>query len=608
MKRYCFLALAVLAIASGCKMREQDPESEKSKASEKMYPVHFVADEIESKTVFDEAQAVDGKTLYPTLWTENDSKVAVSLNLNNFRAATVVPAEDFKSAMFDAEFPQTEVSSPYVFYALSPFSAAVGATVNHGGWHFNIPAEQTPLASSCDEAAQVLVASGEAETIDGFSDVQLKFSHVTAYGKLTLKNLSIPSGDEVHTIDITASIPFAGRFYYNYEEGAIEESSPSRTITISPENVTINESGVSGDIWFACAPGDLGGGSLKIDVNTTSGVLSKTVNIPQGRLAFNAGRISKFSVNMSGAEFTLTEDRWVLVTDASTRRAVDEIIIATSATAGQAYAISTTQNNSSQTPNRGSASVIISQDTDGQMVLTPTSTVEVISLLSGYRSGSFYFKEATSSTGRYIYASNAGNTNSLNSGPESTATGSTYRDYASWVITITSQVAIVSTYGRVTRGNSQYYRHIRLNGSTFGTYRSSSRTIWESTTTDTSPVYIYRKEAGVNIDDDPILQKDAYGAYLSGNNNVYGAGDQLSREYMNDGTLTFAILSPATFEVAEFCGIPVDPAKGDMFTLNYNLITGRSQTDADYNVTVVKVDGPKVWLSAGGGNGFIVKK
>ena len=56
-----------------------------------MYAVHFVADEIETKTVFTDAQTSDGQTEYPTRWSENDARIAVSLNLNNFRAATVIP-------------------------------------------------------------------------------------------------------------------------------------------------------------------------------------------------------------------------------------------------------------------------------------------------------------------------------------------------------------------------------------------------------------------------------------------------------------------------------------------------------------------------------------
>lgn len=601
MRKYALAALALLlAAATGCKVTEEDP-AEKAARSEKMYPVHFVADEIETRTAFGEAETSGGSISYPTYWTENDSKIAVSLNLKDFRGATVVPAEDYKSATFDAEFPQSEVTAPYVFYALSPFSAAVGATSSHGGYHFNILTEQTPLASSCDEGAQVMVASQEAESVEDFSSIDLHFSHVTAYGKLTLKNMSLPEGATVQSIDLTASTPFAGRFYYNFEEGTLEESSSSRTVTILPGNLTLAD-GVMGDIWFACAPADLGGGTLKIEVNTSAGVLSKTLEIGEGKLAFKTGRVSKFAVNMASAVFTPIADRWVLVTDASTLAAGDEIIIANSATAGAAYAISTTQNNN----NRGRTTVSIAQDSDGQMVIqNPGATVEVLTLVAGYYSGYFYLKETTSTTGRYLGTTSSTRNNYLQSNAVSTATNNNNRGYYNWTFAISDNVAYITAYQSV----SNSYKHLRHNNSSsiFSAYMSSSRTSWNGGTASQS-VYIFRKEAGVDVDNDPILTQEAYGAYLAGSNHVYGAGDQLSREYMNDGTVTFAILSPATFEVAEFGGIPTSPAKGDTFTLNYNLISGRSQSDTDYNVTVVKVDGPKVWLSAGGEKGFIVKK
>ena len=441
----------------------------------------------------------------------------------------------------------------------------------------------------------------------------MQFTHLSAYGKLTLKNLTgkIPQGASITSIELTASESFAGRFYYDFTEAALSESSPSRTITLKPDNLT-QASGNIADIWFACAPADLGGGTIKVDVNTDQGVLSRTVSIPTGKLAFNAGRVSKFSVDMANATFTQVADRWVLVTDASTLAAGDEIIIASSASAGSAYAINTTQTTSG-TAGRGLVSVTIAEDTDGRIIIrNPGSTVEVLTLLTGYGTGTFYLKETTSSTGRYLYASTNYNTNSLNSAAANTATGNNYRNYASWKITISNKVAVISTYGTVKQNNwssTSYYRHLRLNGTTaFGTYRSSSQTAWNSSTTGTTEVYVYRKEAGVNLDEDPILDQTEYGAYLTSGNNLYGAGAQLSREYMNDGTVTFAILTPATYNISEFNGIPTSPAKGDTFTLNYNVITRRNASDTDYNVTVLKVDGPKVWLSAGGGNGFIVKK
>lgn len=596
-RKHILAAFALLWAACGCSVSEQS--TEKAARSERMYPVHFVADEIETRTAFGETSGE--VTSYQTLWTENDSKIAVSLNLNNFRSADVIPAEDYKSATFDAEFPESEVTAPYVFYAMSPFSAVVGASSSHGGFHFNILAEQTPLASSCDEGAQVMVASQEAASIAEFKDIDLHFSHVTAYGKMTLKNMSLPEGATVQSIDLTASLPFAGRFYYKFEDGSLEESSSSRTVTILPENLTIDETGTTGAIWFACAPADLSGGTFKVDVNTSAGVLSRTVEVGEGKLAFKRGRISKFAVNMTHAEFTPNADRWVLVTDASTLAAGDEIIIANSSTVGTAYALSTTQNSDY----RGYTSVSIAQETDGMKVIqNPSSSVEHLILVagSGSYSSCFRLKDATDSSEGYLAATNSGKNNYL-------VTGNNNNGYDNWMITLSGEQAVISTYGTVSSGGQTYYRQIRFNSDRFATYRSTSRTFWNnSSITNTKGTYIYRKEAGINVDSDPILEQDAYGAYLSGNNRVFGAGDQLSREYMNDGTVTFAILTPVTLEVAEFSGIPVSPAKGDTFTLNYNIITGRNQSDMDYSVTVVKVDGPKVWLSAGSGNGFIVKK
>ena len=596
--------IALLGIVSACKMTEQEQEPGKA-AAEKVYPVHFVADEIETRTVFGEAVTSGGQTSFPTLWTDNDSQIAVSLNLNPAKGATVTPAADYKSATFDADFSQSEVSAPFTFYALSPYSAYVGASSSHRGYHFNIQAGQTPLATSCDEAAQVMVASRDVESIADFSGVDLHFSHVTAYGRMTLKNMNLPEGARILSIDVTASEPFAGQFYYDFENNALEQDSPSRTVSLRTDNITV-EAGTSSDIWFACAPADLGGGTLKVDVNTTTGVLSRTVQIGAGKLAFQRGRISKFGVNMESAVFTPVSDRWVLVTDASTLAAGDEIIITNSATAGAAYAMSTTQNNN----NRGRVAVSIAQDTDGQMIVqSPGSTVEALKLISGYYQGYYYLQEATSTTGRYLYTTNSSNNNYFRSTSPNEASSSNNRAFSNWKIVIASSAAYISSYGSYKSSGVNYYKQIRYNASgIFSAYGSKSQSMWDGNSSGTQVVYIFRKEAGVNPDTDPILEHEVYGAYLAGGARVLGAGDQQSREYMGDGTVTFAILTPSAYEVAEFSGIPISPAKGDTFTLHYNLIQGRNQADTDYNVTVVKVDGPKVWLSTGNGNGFIVKK
>ena len=121
---------------------------------------------------------------------------------------------------------------------------------------------------------------------------------------------------------------------------------------------------------------------------------------------------------------------------------------------------------------------------------------------------------------------------------------------------------------------------------------------------------IFRKTVlnGNPYEDDPVLEKNGYGAYRNGTERVYVAGaDQLSREY-DGGKLTFAILSPGTAEVLEMGGIPADPLVGDSFTLVCRERRGMVADGPQYFVTVLRVDGSKVWLSDRKGSGFIVKR
>lgn len=597
--------MSALAVVPGCKMQEQEAP-EKGKAAEKLVPVHFHTDTLSTKTVFGEAIVEGNSTSYQAIWSGGEDGIAVSLNLNGARKATVNPSADGLTATFDASFPQSELLAPYTFYALSPFSASISATATHGGYHLSIPADQKALANSCDEAAMVLAGSREVQSIDEFGDVEIPFAHLTAYGRMSLNKMPISANETVLSIELTASEPFAGQFYYNFASGELTGDASSRTVTIVPANDTPAEDNSTPDtsykmedIWFACAPADLGGGTLKVVVYTTAGRLTRTVNVPQNGLAFNAGRVSKFAVNMSSAEYQPCADRWVLVENPSSLAAGDEIILASSGTAGPAYAMSTTQNNN----NRGVTSISIATDQDNATVIrNPGSSVEVVRLVSGAYNGYFYLQEATSTTGRYIHATNDNN-NYLRSNAVSTATNNTYKGFANWKITS----SVICSYSK----NGNNYKQIRYNQSSsiISAYRSSSQTSFSSNSGGTYPIYVFRKEAGLNNNDDPVLQNSEYGAYLSSTGEyVLGNGKQLSREYMSDGTVSFAIMEPAAGKIAEFNGIPLNPAKGDSFTLRYNVITGRSNSESDFEVSVVKVDGPKVWLSDGSGNGFIVKK
>ena len=106
-----------------------------------------------------------------------------------------------------------------------------------------------------------------------------------------------------------------------------------------------------------------------------------------------------------------------------------------------------------------------------------------------------------------------------------------------------------------------------------------------------------------------VLNYEIYGAYIPGNPRIYdAASDQLSREYLEDGTVTFALLNLDQDAFVEFSGIPEQAAYGDGFTLHVRYqAKGESGFEADYEVTVVKEAGARLWLSDGT-NGFIVKR
>lgn len=238
----------------------------------------------------------------PTLW-NGDESVGVSLNMAAFvMSSNMTTSDDGLSATFSAAV-SDDNSGSYTFYAISPIRAVVDATTDKftGSKRkgIDIPSTQTPLDSSVDESAQILVA--KTTTAEFPSSVSLSFSHLLAYVKLSFSNLSLSEGESVTSIALTSPEYWAGRYYYyfadngSYSEGQlVKRTSGSKT---SVKTITLITSKTR-DIWFACAPVDLSGKELEIVIATDTGnTYSKTVTIPDGH-PFEKGVVSSFTVNM----------------------------------------------------------------------------------------------------------------------------------------------------------------------------------------------------------------------------------------------------------------------------------------------------------------------
>lgn len=463
-----FIAMAVAAVALASCAKENSPINGSNEKT-----VSFIAESIETKTVFGTKEGDS----YPTLWTSN-KKVEISLNLNSSKGADVAPSEDSKTATFNGDFEDDETGS-YTFYSVSPSKAVVSLYKDYKDWTIDIPANQTPTASSVDEAAQILVA--KSSTFDSWpSTVSFNFSHLTAYGKMSLTNLNLGDGVTVTSVSITAAENWVGRWYY-YVENYVSETEPHNEGDIrasSTASKTINLTTTStSDLWFACAPVDLSGKKITVTVNTTAGPYEKVITWPADK-PFTSGKVYKFSVDMAGIQpaepkvYTKVTDKYDITVDS-------ELIIVADV---YDFAMSTTQN----TNNRGQAAVTKSDNT----ISDPSENVQVFKAKAGSKTNTIAFYTGSG----YIYATSGNNYLKTNDG--------TITDAASFSLSIAEGKATLSSAGAT--GYMIRYNSASTNGEIFSCYTSGQKDICiyklDGSGTET-PIFVNIPVTGVTIDE-----------------------------------------------------------------------------------------------------------
>lgn len=413
------LSIAAIALFS-C---EKEAPVQNGPVEENVKTVQFSTAPV-TKTVFG---TPSGSTL-PTLWTANHS-VSVSLNLGSTKkSSTPVVDEGGATANFQAEIEDDNTGS-YNFYAISPYDAVVGVNKTYSSINVNFPAAQTPTATSPDELAQILY--GEYAAGSTFpTSATMEFKHLSAYGKISFSNLSLAEGESIVSVSLTASEDWAGRYYYyaedhdTFSKGDFAANSASKTITIHTTS--------SSDIWFGCAPVDLGGKTVDVVITTNTGsTYSKTITIPSGK-AFTSGKVNAFTINMNG----ITSDGavvYTLVENVADLSADSKVIIVA---ADADVAISTTQNNN----NRGQAAITKS----GKTISSPGADVQIFTLKAGTASGTWAFYTGSG----YIYAASS-SSNYLR-------TEETLSANSSWEITISGGATSVVAQGTNTRNILRY--------------------------------------------------------------------------------------------------------------------------------------------------------
>lgn len=406
-KMMMFIVVATMAFAA-CSQYEDE-----NIVSKPTVKVNVTMTIDESRTSFGEP---DGNS-YPTEWS-GDEKIKYSLNFDSAKDVTPVFADDMTSASAELELTDDE-SGAYTIYAISPAVVCLSNNATYKSWNISILPTQTPSEISCDPAAQILYAvSNTSDVLD--ASYSLAFKHVTAYGKMTLKNLAL-NGAAISSISITSDADIAGRHYFYTEDGHTEVNSGAKSITINT-NATEN-------IWFACAP--VAFTELKVTVTTDKGIFTKTISASK---TFKSGKIAVFSIDMSGVVAEKPAE-YQLLTNVADLNVGDQVIIANTEAA---QAISSTQNNN----NRAQTAVTI----ENGCIVAPGDAVEIFEVEAGTESGSYAFK-ATKAEG-YIYAASS-SSNQMRTEANMSAN-------SSWLITIADGVTSVVAQGTNTRNIMQY--------------------------------------------------------------------------------------------------------------------------------------------------------
>lgn len=400
MKKIIISVLSAALVFASCQ-KEAAPVS--SGSSE----VSFTATIPQTRTSFAQKEG----NSYPVLWT-GDEKVSVTYNFSTAKNAAVTASDDGSVATFAVELTEEAGAEAHNFYAVCPSSAQISASKDYQTLTVEFPSTQVPVDGSCDEAAQIIFAKHESTKFD--QSVKFAFKHISAYGNLSLQ---LPSGvSEISSITLTAEKPLAGRFYYSPSEDTFQASAGSNSITLN--------TGKTSEVFFACVPVDLGGTVLKVVIAANGTTYTKNIDLTGKTFKFEQGRVSKFSVDMSGVSAD-AKVVYNLVTDPTTLKVGDKVIIAAS---DAEVALGTTQN----TNNRKAEAIT----KVGNTVVNPGDAVQILTLEKGSLDNTCAFNTGSG----YLYAASS-SSNNLKTQAKIDANASFRVSYADEVTTIKAKGA-----------------------------------------------------------------------------------------------------------------------------------------------------------------------
>ena len=364
-------------------------------ASNEKFTVNIVGDFADdTRSGFVGSETNDGKTFYKSAWDGNETAV-FSLDEADLVSATNAYTDGGNKALFAPVFTTTGST----IYAFSPkyvanecLGGVSGINTKYRDVYVAIPSEQTPEAVSVDPAAHILAGEAEfAETVD------MSFSHVLAYGKMTITGFD---NDIKKVVITTDNKPLVGSSCYYYYADNTYGNSKGDLANVSECSLTINADNVVDNVfWFGCAPADLTGTTLKVKIYSGEDTYTRNVEISK-TLKFQQGRVASFNISFAGIEKDVVTVDWVnnaynLVKSAAHLEVGDQVVIAA---AKSNYAMGASRGNNY-------AAIAVNKNDNGTIDFD--SDVLVLTLQAGKKDGTYAFNYSDG----YLYAASSSSNN-----------------------------------------------------------------------------------------------------------------------------------------------------------------------------------------------------
>ncbi len=252
-------------------------------------------------------------------WSENET-FAVLEQTDALAEATNVTYENVDGkASIKAELTANPGKGAYEYVVVYPQAGFVAAESLDKAT-LALPAEQIMAEESYDPTADLMVSMPVQTTAQPTEAQYVRFARVASVAKMTVNNLNLGADEQVERVEFTANgKSLAGTIN-------VDLTNPE-TLAVNQGVSTVSVATTSADkVYFTLLPTTLeAGDSYSVAVVTNKKVYIKQGTIPEGKsLAFEAGMVSRFSVNMADVEGT---DKWTLVRDASTLKQGDVVTI-----------------------------------------------------------------------------------------------------------------------------------------------------------------------------------------------------------------------------------------------------------------------------------------